>query len=97
DLGKDRPGQLEAVADSRDVVWDRGRGEGPGDLDAAVAGRGLVGRQRGVARAEVDSAGGDLLDARAAADGAVVDVGDAVVRRPLGDERGHEGAARAGQ
>src|SRR4029079_988140 len=73
DRRDDRARQLQAVADAADVVRDRGGGEGPGDLDAAPAGGCLVGRQRSVARAEVDRARGDRGDAAAAADSAIAE------------------------
>ena len=95
DVGQDRAGELEAVADSGHVVHDRGGRERPRDLDAPVARGELVGGHRRVTGAEVDGAGRDLGDARAAADGGVVDLGVRVVRLPLRDERGDERAPGA--
>ena len=97
DRGEDRARQLEAVADAADVVRDRGGRERPRDLDAALAGGGLVGRQRSVARPEVDRAGRDRGDAATAADAAVVDGRTVVVLRPRGHERHDEGAAGSRQ
>ena len=69
-------------------------------MDAAVAGRELVGRERCVTRSEVDRAGGDLRDPAARSDRSVGDV-DAglrlVVGSPDGDERRDERAACAGE
>jgi len=62
--------------------------------------RRLVGRERRVARAEVDRAPGDLRDPRTGSDRAVGDRHAGalqVVARPLRDERGDEGAARPDQ
>ena len=86
DLGQDRPRELEAT-DAVEVVTDRGRGQRPRDLDAPIAGRGLGAGQRGIGRAEIDRAGGDVLDPRAGADAAVLDVvPERRVTRPLRDQ-----------
>src|SRR5262249_40011884 len=74
DVGDDRPGQLQVVRDAGKVVHDRGGRQHPRDLDTALAGRELVGRERRVTRAEVDRARRDRRDAGARPDGAVVDL-----------------------
>src|SRR5262249_56576874 len=61
-----------------------------GDLLAALAGRELILGQRRVAGAEVDRAGRDRRDARAASDRAVRDLGRLVLGLPLRDQRRDE-------
>src|SRR5690349_23939813 len=56
DLRERRAVHVQEVLDAVEVVDDRRRRERPGDLHAAVARAELVGRERGVARAEVDGA-----------------------------------------
>ena len=98
--GEDVAVELDVVRQPVAVVGDRGRRERPRDLDAALAGGELVGRQRCVARAEVDRAVRDRVDAAARADRPVRHL-DAVRRVDLRDpgrhERRDERAAGAGQ
>ena len=89
-----------AVEDAVDVVDDRRRRERPRDLHAAFAGGELIGRQRGVARAEVHRPVRDGVDPAAGADRPVGDLDPERgldLRRPRGDERRYECAARTGE
>src|SRR5581483_2877904 len=90
---------VQQVLHAGQVVDDGGRGERPRDLNASLAGRELIRRERRVARAEVDRAVRHGGDAGTGADAAVLElvpVRGAERGRPLLDERLHERAARTG-
>src|SRR4029077_13648459 len=98
DTGEDLPGQVDFL-EAGDVDADtRGR-EGPGDLDATVAGSRLFRRQRRVGGAEVDGPGSDLGDTGSGADGAVFDRDaffDFEAVDPVGHQRSDQGGPGAG-
>src|SRR5207302_2570204 len=73
DVGDHLAGEVQVHRPVRDVVRDRRPGERPRNLDTAVTGVQLVGRERRVGGAEVDGAVRNRLNSAAGADGAVLD------------------------
>ena len=93
DVRERRPVELQPAAEAGEVVRDRRCRQRPGNDDAALARRQLVGRERRVGRAEVDGARRDGGDARARSGGRIGDrdpVGLVDLGNPLRDQRERE-------